>query len=182
MTIAVEQTMETIPLDQLLEKVRGMRAAGQRLVHITATRLYEAVELTYGFDLDTKLTSFRIVLPPADARVPSISGIYPCSVLYENEVNDLFKVPVDGMAIDFKGNFYKTAVPFPFGSTKPPVPPAKPAAAKPATAKPAAAARPAAPATTPDTKPAAAAPAAAPTQPAPAAPAAPTQPEPGTVI
>jgi ech hydrogenase subunit D len=41
-------------------------------------------------------------------------------VLYENEIHDLFGVPVDGLAIDFKGNFYKTAVKFPLGSTKAP--------------------------------------------------------------
>jgi ech hydrogenase subunit D len=134
MIIAVEQTTETIAADQLLEKVRGMRAAGQRLVHITATRLYECVELTYGFDRETKLSSLRVVLPPTEARIPSISGIYPCGVLYENEINDLFRVKVEGMSVDFKGNFYKTAVAFPFGSTKPPaVPKAKPAA-KPASA------------------------------------------------
>jgi len=153
MTIAVEQTLEIIPAEQLLDKVKAMRAAKQRLVHITATRLPASVELTYGFDLDSKLTSYRIVLPAADSRVPSISSIYACSVLYENEIHDLFKIDVDGMAIDFKGNFYKTAVSFPFGSTKPPAPPAKPAskmaAAKSAatSAKPAVAPVPAAPAT-----------------------------------
>lgn len=138
MIIAVEQTTETITPEQLLEKVRQMRAAGQRLVHITATRHYECVELTYGFDRETKLSSLRVVLPPEDASIASISGIYPCGVLYENEINDLFKVRVEGMTVDFKGNFYKTAVAFPFGSTKPPaVPKAKPAAApKPAPATP----------------------------------------------
>jgi ech hydrogenase subunit D len=57
-------------------------------------------------------------------------------VLYENEIHDLFGVPVDGLTIDFKGNFYKTAVKYPFGSPK--MPCAKPAAGEPATCAPAA--------------------------------------------
>ncbi len=33
-------------------------------------------------------------------------------------MHDLFGVQVAGMAVDFKGNFYKTAVKFPFGTAK----------------------------------------------------------------
>ena len=36
-------------------------------------------------------------------------------------MHDLFNVQVDGMAVDFQGNLYKTTVKFPFGSTKAPV-------------------------------------------------------------
>jgi len=50
--------------------------------------------------------------------VPSISSIYGCAILYENEIHDLFNVKVDGLTVDFHGNFYKTAIKFPFGSTK----------------------------------------------------------------
>ena len=52
--------------------------------------------------------------------MPSISAIYWCAILYENEMHDLFNVQVSDLTVDFKGNFYKTAVKFPFGSTKPP--------------------------------------------------------------
>jgi ech hydrogenase subunit D len=53
--------------------------------------------------------------------VPSISSIYSCAFLYENEMHDLFELQVDGMVVDFKGNLYKTAMKYPFGSTKAPV-------------------------------------------------------------
>ena len=138
-----EQTLETIPVDALLDKVRELREKGCRLVQIGATRLPEQLELTYSFDLDCRLTSLRLQLPVPQPRVPSITAIYGCAVLYENEMHDLFGLQVDGMALDFQGNFYRTAVKYPFASTKAPVArPAAPAAPAPASTASAAAAPP----------------------------------------
>jgi len=118
-----QDPIQTITRDTLLAQARAQRDAGYRLVQISATQLPGRVELTYSFDLHSRLTNFRLNLA-AGERLPSISGIFGCAVLYENEIHDLFGVPVDGLAVDFKGNFYKTSVKFPFGSTKPPVAPA----------------------------------------------------------
>jgi ech hydrogenase subunit D len=93
---------------------------GCRLVQISATRLPEQIELTYSFDLDSRLTNLRLTLPGIETRLPSISSIYGCAILYENEIHDLFDVKVEGLAVDFGGNFYRTAVKFPFGSTQTP--------------------------------------------------------------
>jgi ech hydrogenase subunit D len=117
------EPIELITLDTLLDKVRAKREAGCRLVQVSATRLPDQVELTYSFDLNSRLASLRLSLPGAAPRVPSISGIYGCAFLYENEIHDLFNVQVDGMAVDFKGNLYKLAVRFPFGSTQTPCAP-----------------------------------------------------------
>ncbi len=131
--MSMEQIFEPIAVEVLLPKVRALREQGHRLVQISATRLPEQLELTYTFDLDNRLTNLRLQLPGAEARVPSISTVYWCAFLHENEMHDLFNLQVDGIAVDFHGNLYKTAVKFPFGSTKPPVSkPAAPAAASPA--------------------------------------------------
>jgi len=116
--------IEPIAVEQLLEKVQALRKQGMRLVQISATRLPEAVELTYSFDLEGRLTNLRLTLPGARPHVPSISGIYPCAFHYGNEIHDLFGVQVEGLTADFKGNFYKTAVPFPFSNI--PAPSTKP--------------------------------------------------------
>ena len=81
-------------------------------------------------------------------RVPSITPIYWCAFAYENELHDLFRIHVEGIAVDYKGKFYKTTVPFPFGARGPS---AAATAAKPAVAAPAVALSPApeAAATTP---------------------------------
>jgi len=122
-----DQTIDTITVEALVERVRALRDRNYRIVQVGATRLPEDFELTYSFDLDGKLLSLRLLVPASAARVPSISAIYGCAALYENELHDLFNLEVQGMTLDFKGNFYKTAVKFPFGATKPVVD--KPAAA-----------------------------------------------------
>jgi ech hydrogenase subunit D len=122
-----EQNIELITVDKLLDKVRALRQQGQRLVQISATRLPDQVELTYSFDLNDRLTNLRLSLPGVATRLPSISPIYGCAILYENEIHDLFNVKVDGLTVDFHGNFYKTRIKFPFGSIKAPC--AKPATA-----------------------------------------------------
>jgi ech hydrogenase subunit D len=115
-----QEQIEIITVAALLDKVEAMKAQGRRLVQISATRLPDAVELTYSFDLDSQLANLRLTLPADKLQLPSISSIYLCAVLYENEIHDLFGVQVDGIAIDFKGNFYKTAVKFPFAAAKVP--------------------------------------------------------------
>jgi len=121
------QTIEIVSVDRLLEKVQAMREQGYRLVQISATRLPDKLELTYSFALEGRVAQFRLHLADDAPRVPSISSIYWCAFLYENEMHDLFSLTVEGMAVDFKGTFYNTAVKYPFGSTKAP-------AAKPGTA------------------------------------------------
>jgi len=129
MSSGTDQTFETIPLQALLEKVAELRKQGYRLVQIGATRLPEHVELTYSFDRESRLANLRFQVPVTEARVPSISSIYWCAFLYENELHDLFNVQVDGMAVDFHGHLYETTVKFPFGSTKAPAANPAPAAA-----------------------------------------------------
>jgi ech hydrogenase subunit D len=123
MTTTPEQTFEVIPTDALLDKVSSLRKEGYRLVQIGATRLPESVELTYSFDREHRLVNLRLQVSATEARVPSITSIYWAAFLYENELHDLFNVQVDGMAVDFHGHLYETAVKFPFGSTKAPVAP-----------------------------------------------------------
>lgn len=116
--------LETVPRELLLGLVRALHGRKYRLVQISATRLPDCLELTYSFDKEGTLANLRLAVPATDAHVPSISSIYWCAFLYENELHDLFNLRVDGLAVDFHGHLYQTAVPFPFGSTKPPPRPA----------------------------------------------------------
>jgi ech hydrogenase subunit D len=114
-----EQTYLSLSTDALLARVRELREQGWRLVQIGATPLGETIELNYSFDRAGKFLNLRLSLPAAGAHVPSISSIYWCAFIYENEMHDLFRVRVDGIAVDYKGKFYKTAVPYPFSSRGP---------------------------------------------------------------
>jgi len=120
-------TFEPIALETLLARVRDLQTQGYRLVQISATTLPEHLELTYSFDREIHLVNLRVQAPTPSPRVPSISGIYLCAFIYENELHDLFNLRVDDMAVDFQGRFYKTSVKYPFGSPK--VPSASPSPA-----------------------------------------------------
>ena len=133
------QIFEPITTEALVARARLMRQEGYRLVQIGATRLPEHLELTYSFDRDGQLHNLRLHVPAAEPQVPSLSEVYWCAFLYENEMHDLFGLRVVGMALDFHGTFYRTAVKFPFGRTKLPV--AKPAPANPGANAPAQAPR-----------------------------------------
>lgn len=49
--------------------------------------------------------------------IPSISEVFFAAFLYENETHDLYGVNFSGMAVDFQGKFYETAIKQPFSVT-----------------------------------------------------------------
>jgi len=118
--------IEKINLETLVNRVRQLKKDGHRLVQISATRLADELELTYSFDRDGSLVNLRLNVAAHNAKIPSVTSVFWCAFLYENELHDLFSLEVEGMAVDFKGNLYRTAVKFPFGSYK--APPGKPSA------------------------------------------------------
>ncbi len=119
-TTPVTPNVELLTAEALLPRVQALHRQKYRLVQIGATRLSEGLELTYSFDSGSQLANLRLQLPDSDPRVPSITAVYWCAFLYENELHDLFDLQVDGLAVDFHGHLYETVVKFPFGSTKPP--------------------------------------------------------------
>ncbi|MBF0569931.1 MAG: NADH-quinone oxidoreductase subunit C [Candidatus Omnitrophica bacterium] len=116
------QQIIDIQVSELLARAQQMKDQGQRIVQICCTKLPDRLELQYSFDKDYEFTSFRITMPNADAPVPSISGVYLSAFLYENEIHDLFGIQIDGIAVDYKGKFYRTSTPRAFN----PVESAKP--------------------------------------------------------
>ena len=75
----------------------------------------------YSVDRDLVFQTLRVQIPETAARRPSISGVYWCAFLYENEIHDLYGITFDGLVLDFKGTLYKTAIPAPF-AVKPETP------------------------------------------------------------
>lgn len=114
-----EQPIVTVTPDTLRAEVQARRDAGWRLVQIGATNLGQLFEMNYSFDREQAFCTLRLVVPASGASLPSVSGIYWCAFLYENEIHDLFNVTFDGLVLDFKGTLYKTAEPFPFAKAAP---------------------------------------------------------------
>ena len=105
--------MISIGNQELLRAVEGYCAQGYRLVQICCVKETEGLVLHYTFDKDYDLIDLSIGITEG-AQVPSITTIYPCAFLYENEIHDLFGVSIQGINVDFKGLLYKVTTPRPF--------------------------------------------------------------------
>ncbi|MDK2890672.1 MAG: ech hydrogenase subunit [Methanoculleus sp.] len=117
MTVKEEQTSIDVALENLLREVEGLHDDGYRLVQIGCTDIGGAYEINYSFDKGYQFKNLRLTAGP-ETEVPSISGIYWGAFVYENEMHDLFGIPVTGINIDFKGTFIKTAEKYPFSVTR----------------------------------------------------------------
>lgn len=113
-----KQQIRPIDKKDLVAQVRGLCDAGWRLVQICATTLADGYEVHYSFDKDFSFVDLRVTLPADQPQLESVSGIYWNAFLYENELHDLFGITVTGMAVDYRGTFYRTSVKVPFGCTR----------------------------------------------------------------
>ncbi|MFA6583979.1 MAG: NADH-quinone oxidoreductase subunit C [Elusimicrobiaceae bacterium] len=113
--------------ENLLKEVQVLKDGGWRLVQMCGRTVAQEgtpnrVELSYSFDnADYNLKTLRFTVPEG-SELPSITQIYLVGFLYENELSEQFNVAIKGIAIDFKGNLYKTAVRHPFAKFTVPVP------------------------------------------------------------
>lgn len=98
------QNLVEIEVDQLVAVAHEMMDSGYRFVTLTCVTLSDnMVDITYHFDKDYELKNYRIKVS-RDSEIPSISGVYFCALLVENEIHELFGVKVKDMAIDYAGH------------------------------------------------------------------------------
>ncbi|MCX7922825.1 MAG: NADH-quinone oxidoreductase subunit C [Clostridia bacterium] len=99
----IENLVE-ISKEQLLSQVQSMKYDNYRFVTASCVDTGDGyLDVIYHFDLDLELKNFRVRVKK-DEEVPSISKIYFCSVLVENEMKELFGLNVTNMAIDYGGH------------------------------------------------------------------------------
>lgn len=109
-----EQKIISVTPETLLDEAAKMKYEDYRLVQICCVKTKEgAYELTYSFGKEYELTHLRMTIE-GGTKISSISHIFYPAFFYENEVHDLFGVPVEFMTLDFKGNLYRTAKKTPF--------------------------------------------------------------------
>jgi ech hydrogenase subunit D len=111
-----KQKIIVIEPGNLLPRVREFNDTGWRLVQISCARIGDVFEITYSFDKDLVFEHLRIIIGP-DMHISSISCIYLAAFVYENEIADLYGIPIQGIAIDYGGKFITTSVPHPFRGT-----------------------------------------------------------------
>ncbi len=102
-----------IIVDNLMEEMMRIKSEGYRLVQISATTVEHGVELLYSFGKEYELLCLRLNIEEGTTLM-SISSIFAPAFLYENEIHDLFGVPITLLTADYKGNLYRTGEQSPF--------------------------------------------------------------------
>ncbi len=96
----------SVKLEEVLSMAKACKAAGQRLLAMTFLMPTEdTVDILYHFDTDLHMIHYRLSVS-REERVPSISSVYFCAMLYENEACDQYGVQFDGLVLDYQGSLY----------------------------------------------------------------------------
>lgn len=98
------ENLTEITKDHLLNKVQKMFYTGYRFITATCVDNGDGmVDVTYHFDKDYEMKNYRIKVQKGE-EVPSISRIYFCSILVENEMKELFGLDITDIVIDYGGH------------------------------------------------------------------------------
>lgn len=97
---------EVITKDQVKVLARSLFEAGYRLVTLSVVNLGDGrLDIIYHYDKHLEMKHYRLTVNTGET-VPSISDIYFCSVLVENEARDHYGIHWDGIVLDFEGHLY----------------------------------------------------------------------------
>jgi ech hydrogenase subunit D len=92
--------------DHLVAECAQKKAEGCRFVTMSCTPLSEdSFDILYHFDKNLEFSHLRLSVTK-DKPVPSISGAYFAAFLVENEIQDLFGLRFQGLALDFDRTLY----------------------------------------------------------------------------
>lgn len=108
-----KNTIREISLTELFPEVIGKKMNGWRFVQMCAVRTADGYELSYSFCKDYEMETLRLVVT-ADEEVSSITQIYSCAGIQENEAAELFGVHIINMAVDYHGKLYRIDKETPF--------------------------------------------------------------------
>lgn len=100
------ENLKDITKETVANEILMLKNDGYRLVAMSCTEKdEESVEILYHLDKDLELVNLRM---PAEKEkpVPSISGIYFCAMLSENEMRDQFALSFDGLVLDFNRTLF----------------------------------------------------------------------------
>ena len=107
------QTLRTISVNDLLHEVKRYLDQNARIIQIGCTQNEAVFEINYSFDVHGSFENIRIETN-GDEMIPSVSNLYFCAFLYENEIHDLYGISFEGIALDYQGTLIKTAKLHPF--------------------------------------------------------------------
>ncbi len=98
------ENMFEISKEQLLIEAQEARYNGYRFVTATCVDLGDgSFDVIYHFDKELEMKNYRVTVKK-DEELPSISKIFFCAILVENEIKELFGLNIDNIAIDYGGH------------------------------------------------------------------------------
>ena len=106
-------TIREISLESLFPEVIEKKTKGWRFVQMCASRISEGYEMSYSFNQGYEMETLRLTLG-IDDEITSISQIYPCVYIQENEAAELFGIKIKNMSIDYRGKLIRTDRETPF--------------------------------------------------------------------
>ena len=95
-----------ITMDQFLPTVIRYKLEERRRVQINACRIEGGYELSYSFASGYNMDTLRLTVQE-DELVSSITQIYPCAFMQENEAAELFGVKIENIDRDYNGRLYR---------------------------------------------------------------------------
>lgn len=99
-------TATPISIDEVKTIARANFEAGYRFITLTVVNLGDGnLDIIYHFDKNLEMRHYRLTVP-TNSVVPSISDIYFCAMLVENEARDHYGITWEGIVIDFQGHLY----------------------------------------------------------------------------
>ena len=97
---------EPITLETVRAVAKANFDAGYRFVTLSVHNLGDGnLDIIYHYDKNLNMRHYRLTVPLGQA-VPSISDIYFCALLVENESRDQYGITWDGLILDFQGSLY----------------------------------------------------------------------------
>lgn len=113
MSQLVEQVIIPVAASELISKVSKLKEDGYRMGQACCTKVSAGFEILYSFDKNHELLNLKLTIPEEE-EIMSITGVYWSAFIYENEMQDLFGVKFQSMALNYGGHFFKVSQPTPW--------------------------------------------------------------------
>ena len=102
-----------VSMDEFLAQVITMKMEGWRTVERCVVRVDDGYEMSYSFCKNYRMVTLRLVVA-TDEIVPSITEIYSCAFIQENEASELFGVRIENLNMDYHRKLYRIDKETPF--------------------------------------------------------------------
>ncbi len=93
-----------LDIDGVIHSAQDMEIQGYRFVTATCVDNGDTIDIYYHYDKALELKQYKLHFAKG-ITVPSISKVYFCAALVENEIKDLFGVQFSDLVLDYGGKF-----------------------------------------------------------------------------